>query len=272
MHPSPPSVPAASRGPWGPRRALLTGLLGALTLFLGLATLQTTGDLDPLDHAVDGAVARLGPAVHPLGVALSMPGEWWVVVAAATAAVGWMWWRDQPSLAMWGAGLAMMANTTVRALKPVFGRERPQVGLDLGLGHSFPSGHTIAATASMGCLILLVAQTEILHRHLHGRAARRAWTAAIALTVTAAFVTGLGRVLAREHWLGDVMASWALGATAVCALFLAAGLPRRETSPVPLPSPPGLPPAPSPAPRPAPPAALPPGPSNLATEVPDGMR
>lgn len=228
----PPSVAESRPGRWGPRRALWTGVTVALLAFVLMGWLEVGGKLDPLDEAVTGSVAHAAAKwswVQPLGVALSLPGTWLAAALTACLAATLCMRFRQPPLALACLASAVTAFSGNATLKPLFHRTRPAFGTELGW--SFPSGHTLTATAAYGACLILVAQAWILHRGLDGAQARPVWRAALAGWAALALLTGTGRVVAMHHWLGDVMASWALGIAVVGALLLVAGVPRHALSP-----------------------------------------
>jgi membrane-associated phospholipid phosphatase len=84
--------------------------------------------------------------------------------------------------------------------KHVAGRQRP----DLSNNRSFYSGHAAGAATGAGLLC-----AHHLHGELYG--SRKADTLACAGAVSAAFVTGLLRVVADKHYLTDVLVGWSSG-------------------------------------------------------------
>src|SRR5207237_2718514 len=87
-------------------------------------------------------------------------------------------------------------------LQSVVGRPRPPDAMAIASGPSFPSGHTLAATAVYGILIYLLLREK-----------RRSWwhiAAVVPLIAIIAFVP-LSRIYLGVHWPHDVTASLALG-------------------------------------------------------------
>ena len=68
-------------------------------------------------------------------------------------------------------------------------------------GSSFPSGHTTAIVVLAGCVLLLAGP------FLSTRG--RSWFWILAPLI--ALAVGLSRLYLDQHWLSDVLASWALG-------------------------------------------------------------
>jgi undecaprenyl-diphosphatase len=85
-------------------------------------------------------------------------------------------------------------------VKPLLARPRPPGGAGLA-GYSFPSGHTVAATATWGALAFLL-----------GRGAPP-WVrrTLVAIGLLVAVAVGLSRVALDAHWATDVAGGFALG-------------------------------------------------------------
>lgn len=97
-------------------------------------------------------------------------------------------------------GLGQLALSNV--LKVLVARERPSVFRLVGAhGYSFPSGHTVAASAAFSAIALVLGRD----RSRRTRAALGACAALIAVSVAAT------RALLGVHWLTDVLAGLAIG-------------------------------------------------------------
>lgn len=201
-------------------------MLGGLVIGLaGFAVVATDDALHgpfyhadvPVNDAVSWMQANGWPA-HAAGNALTQLGNAWTVTAVVAVAAVAMWVAHQRALAAWAVGIALATTLAVAVLKDIFQRARPAVAV--AHGYSFPSGHTLAATAALGSTILLA--TEAYRRRRgpgpHRLTPRRLWAGSLALAAVVSGLTGIGRVLAQQHWLSDVVASWCLG------LALAGGL------------------------------------------------
>lgn len=158
-------------------------------------------------------VQHRGPGWTGAMEAVSSPVAATVVPAAAltaTLAVGLMArvWRPLATLvlAMGGAG------ATGLLLKELVRRARPPVATMLGVpetGWAFPSNHTLLTSALAGALVLIV-----------WRATRSAVTraAALAVGVLAALLMGVSRLYVGDHWLTDVLASYAVAGIVLAAV------------------------------------------------------
>ncbi|TWS18816.1 phosphatase PAP2 family protein [Tsukamurella asaccharolytica] len=101
-------------------------------------------------------------------------------------------------------GLGLMV-----VLKRIFGRERPPLPPRLVVisSESFPSGHALVSMVVLGTF-------AVAAYALSGR-----WWPLVA-AVAASVVIGMSRVYLAAHWLLDVLAGWAIGATVVAAGLL----------------------------------------------------
>ena len=125
------------------------------------------------------------------------------VIAALTtvAAVDYLRRRSLEVFAFVAAvGFGQLALSNV--LKVMVSRERPSVlRLVAAHGYSFPSGHTVAASATFSAIALVLGRD----RHRRTRAALAGCAALIAVSVAAT------RALLGVHWLTDVLAGLAIG-------------------------------------------------------------
>ncbi len=185
--------------------ALVTGGAAALVLLAGA------------DRALFGAINAWGaPPWDTLWARWTVLGDGLVALALLLP------WAARDRRLAWGGLLAaLLTGATVHVLKELLQVPRPPAVLPPGGFHltgpelralAFPSGHTAAAFAVAGVLVL-------------GRAWRAWWATALALALAAG--VGLSRVAVGVHWPSDVLVGAALGWwCAGAALRLAARLPR----------------------------------------------
>lgn len=124
--------------------------------------------------------------------------------------------RPAAFLAVTGVGAAMLSP----GLKLLVGRLRPVVDMPVAVapGHSFPSGHALAATVTYGALLLIFLPVF----------SRRLRAVAVAAVVAVVLLVGVTRVGLGVHYLSDVVAGWLLGAAWLGVTASAFRLWRRE--------------------------------------------
>jgi membrane-associated phospholipid phosphatase len=96
-------------------------------------------------------------------------------------------------------------------LKGIYGRARPPDSLVVTTGTSFPSGHAVAASATVVAAVIALAPP--------GR--RRAWWALAAMAFS--ILMGLSRAYLGAHWLSDAVAGILLGTSCAVATALIVG-------------------------------------------------
>jgi membrane-associated phospholipid phosphatase len=198
--------------------ALLGGVSEDVTQHNGLASSDAAHLRFFTDHRPD-LVINAARIVTDLGGVL-------VLALIAIAAGLFLWYRGVPLVAAAAPAFALgVAATLADVGKQVVDRARPGVGLRLiAEGEpSFPSGHATDSTAVFLTLGLVVA-VFLLRRPL----ARIAIVAAGGLLAAAIGVT---RLVLGVHWPTDVLAGWALGATAALAVTIGATLLTRAVPP-----------------------------------------
>ena len=135
-----------------------------------------------------------------------------VTVVAAAGAIGLVLGGRARDGVLLGAVCALSAATGTW-MKRVTRRQRPGSSTGATFGSSFPSSHTLMATACWLTVGGLVAETT--SGALHG------WVLAVAVAMACA--VGLARIFLHVHYLSDVVAGWALGAAWAAAAMLARG-------------------------------------------------
>jgi undecaprenyl-diphosphatase len=175
-------------------------LVVAGACFVALAASVMLLDAVPADAALRETILRMAspPMVDAMRV-VNRAGDWralapgMAVLFVVFAQARRQWW-------LWSS-LMVSAPLMEWMLKQLVGRPRPE---DLSFG--FPSGHSTAAAAFYGAVILLADALP-----------PRACRVVRALAVVMILLVGLARVILRAHWPSDVLGGIALG------LALAAG-------------------------------------------------
>lgn len=191
----------------------IVALVGAAVFALLALTYDQTfvGDLD--DDVARWVASHLPAWVEWLARPFSWAGGWIGLVASGVV-MGVVLareraWIDLAFLITAFAGSQLLAN----GMKPLFERPRPGFGSAIPLPHSasFPSGHSAAAVACVGALVVLLDE-----RLAPERQRTALWAGAVVLGIG----IGLSRIVLGVHWVSDVVAGWALGAAwlALCLL------------------------------------------------------
>jgi membrane-associated phospholipid phosphatase len=202
---------------WPIHRRQALEFLGAYVLLTGVWTFVGWLLTNPLD---DSAILR---ADTRLARWFARDNTHWVEVAARwgaelsgtmtkiavtsviAIAMLFVWKRWLESLVV-GLTLALEASVFVTSTTLV-GRPRPPVRHleNSPIGSSFPSGHT-AAAAAYGAIVV------VIFWHTRKRVVR---VAAVAVTVAVCVIVAVCRMYMGMHYLSDVLAGLALGATCV---------------------------------------------------------
>ncbi len=195
-------------------------VLVAYTVIVSADPAPTPGDVaaqDFVDSIRTGWLTWLAKAITVLG---SPALVWTLALGCALAlAVGRRWWEFWVLV----AGMVLII-AGVHAVKDAVDRPRPGGGLVSASGSSFPSGHAAYAT-----FWVWLAVTTVMR--LRPGMARR--TGVILAGVGLAALIGLSRVYLGVHYLSDVSAGWALGASgfALCAAVALAAVQLRQNPP-----------------------------------------
>jgi membrane-associated phospholipid phosphatase len=195
--------------------SLLVFLVFALAVLrqLPLLRLDTSVALFLQQHST-----RLGMRLMWRVSSLADPGVPLIGIAGAMLLAMQRRWAD---LVLWAAALGggLWINST---LKDVFDGLRPVWADPRHLGHEwqFPSGHVLAAIIGYGLVMLLV------WPKLNRPALR---IMAVLALVALLLLIGLSRLYIGAHYLGDVLAGYAVGLSwlSLCAAIWAAYRPQR---------------------------------------------
>lgn len=228
-----PSAPAAPAGsppdqPPGLARSPVMALLAVIALGVALFALPLLAlggrdELLPLDREVGLAARDLAASgAESIAAAVTVLGSFPVVAAAvAVAAVRLAVSRSSGTALALVLGFAAVV-IAVHLIKADVGRLRPPGATPYLTTASFPSGHAAYATAYTALALALTAVRSPRRR----RTRLAVVVGSLALTVA----IGLTRVVLGVHYLSDVVAGWALGATifALAAAVVTVG-PMRHT-------------------------------------------
>jgi undecaprenyl-diphosphatase len=201
----PPASFAAVRRRWPG----LTPLAAAVPVLLGIAAMVDGGRLLVWDQPItSAAVAHRTASLDAVALAASRLGSWAVVYPAA-AALALLAAPRCRALARLIVVVAVSRPALEWLLKEIVSRPRPEgARLVPGTGFAYPSGHVLAAVATWGFLLPVVALYTVR------RAAR------VAAVVASAVVVGMvawSRVWLGVHWASDVVGSLAIGFVALSA-------------------------------------------------------
>ena len=209
----PPGAP--TRRPWSAaERAELIAAAGALVAFVLFARRFGREEPGTVDRLVSDAIAELtGPATDAFLAPLDWGGYPGAYLPLALAGALWLrrrgreegWVLPVAALGGWGAH---------RLAKMVYHRPRPtrRPGRRRKKSSSFPSGHTVGATALYGGGALALHRAGVIGR---------APAAAIGVGIPA--LMGASRVALDWHWATDVIGGWLLGGAVALAVAAGAG-------------------------------------------------
>lgn len=200
LHERPPVTPGTF---FAGRRPLLAAV-AALFVLLALGAAVAGGRLplswdEPVQRFVEG---HRTAALDRFFLTMSRFGSTAFVFPMGALLVALTWRRCRAvGLAL---GAAMLGRPLLEfALKESIGRDRPDLDRMVdGVGHSFPSGHVLAAVALWGLLPVVVG---LFTRR------RALWWASV--VVGGVMIVGIGasRVYLGVHWLSDVVGGLLLG-------------------------------------------------------------
>jgi membrane-associated phospholipid phosphatase len=167
--------------------------------------------IEAIDAGLLGWLAAMRtPALDGFFAAVTWAGSLWLI-APASLALAWLAWHHGQRAAALLLGLGpIVASLCSWLLKFAFDRARPDVFpavIGLPADASFPSGHTVQATAFALSLLLAL--------HASGREVT-AMMAGAALGYIA--LIGLSRLYLQVHYPSDVVAGMAVGLLGVLAV------------------------------------------------------
>ena len=191
------------REPFDRRRMAILWLLALAAIAIKVTEDVVAGESGPIDE-------RIMLFLHSQ-VSLALTGWFEVVTFSASgsvlttmtiAAAIVLVIAKRPIEAMLLAGSVMCAALVVYAVKMIVGRDRPALwDTQWYWGSSFPSGHTLVATAFAAASALIVGGVSPATRRL-ARVVAAVWIVLVALS----------RLVLGVHWPTDVLAAACIGA------------------------------------------------------------
>ena len=178
------------------RRTLFSAALFLLVFALALVV---RGGHIPGDQTLERALAgHEGAALSLVSRLVGLPV--WTALVLAVGALLWLRGARQAGVILVLADLS--AEVAAFAVKALVDRPWPGRGPagDLVVTASFPSGHVVRATVTVGLLLALLAWNHPRWR-----------TPAVLVSVAFLLVLGGARVASGEHWPSDVLGGYLLG-------------------------------------------------------------
>ena len=188
--------------------------LGTVVVVLTVGVFAAVGDHGTLTsiQRLDDAWLRLmisgqAPPFTTIAKIFNVLGLVYLTLPVRIAVAGFLtlgrrWWN----LAAFTAAV-VLSEVLIGVLKGVYERARPPESLVVTTGASFPSGHAVAASATVVAAVIALVPP--------GR--RRAWLALAAVAFS--ILMGLSRAYLGAHWLSDAVAGILLGIS--CAVVTA---------------------------------------------------
>ena len=185
---------------------------GALWFFINVAGEMREGETTALDTRLLLALRTPGHPADPIGPPwfeetmrdITALGGVTFLTLLTVSAIAILLFHGKRRHALIFLVTVVSAQVTTELLKGFFGRPRPTLVPhgSFVYSHSFPSGHSTLAAATLLSLAALVASLE---------RTRRAKIYDFVLAILITFAVGFSRIYLGVHWPSDVLAGWALG-------------------------------------------------------------
>ncbi|WP_405801160.1 phosphatase PAP2 family protein [Streptomyces sp. NBC_01506] len=211
--PSPRSArpaPSAPRGAVTPARAGV--VLGVAALILLALVAAEWSPLLSLDRTVSVDLHRWAVDEPGLTHANRVLTDWvwdpWTMRLLTAVAFVVLLFRGARLLAVWVALTSLVGALVSQGLKSAVGRPRPSWPdpVDSANYASFPSGHAMTATVTIGVLLWLLRRYGVRGP---------LWGVALVVGVVSVIGVGFTRVWLGVHWSSDVVGGWLFGACLV---------------------------------------------------------
>lgn len=179
--------------------------LGAAALFVKISEDVVTHESTQFDRTASLWVHQLDtPTLDVIMRVFTFIGSFPVVAAVSLIVLAWCRRRRDQDAITGLLGVIAVDEALNFYLKHLFERPRPSLFEEIATLHSysFPSGHAMAAVAIYGMIAVVIAR--LVPR-------LQIWIGAAAVAL--AFLIGLSRIYLGVHWVTDVLASYAAGAT-----------------------------------------------------------
>lgn len=180
-------------------------VLGGAALFVKISEDVVMHESTQFDRAASLWVHHFEtPTLDAIMRLFSFVGSFPVIAVVAAAVLLWAWRKDDRDAFVALVGVIALDEALNFYLKHLFERPRPNLLEEIAALHSysFPSGHAMAAAAIYG--MIAVAVGRLVPR-------LKVWTAILGLAF--ALLIGLSRIYLGVHWVTDVLAGYAAGAT-----------------------------------------------------------
>jgi undecaprenyl-diphosphatase len=196
--------------------AIIELILFLLALY-GIITLavQNTRLVTEVDLTIGGwFLSKKHPILHRFFWMMTELGEYKVIKIAALITVTGLFIFGDWFRAIMVLVLVAAATIFNRYLKRIFPRIRPNFPQNYlyTVDLSFPSGHTMLATAYYGMLAYLL--------WIYGQGTILAWVSILVLGIIIVLI-GLSRVYLGVHFLTDVVGGWIAGSVMILIVLLA---------------------------------------------------
>lgn len=192
---------------WLDSRYVALGLfaVGSVAMFTKISEDVVDHESTRFDRLVSLSVHQFDrPALDVLMKLFTFIGSFPMVAVFSLAILVWCWRRGDRQAMAGLVGVIAIDEALNFALKHAFARPRPDLFQEIATLHSysFPSGHAMAAAAIYGMIAVVVAR---LAPRLRG------WVTIGAVLLI--LLIGLSRIYLGVHWVTDVLAGYAAGAT-----------------------------------------------------------